>query len=330
MKASSSDACWAASSKMGIWACQAMVPISSAVRPSTCSSSGAVVVTVVSAVDQQVAQAVRLRCADGYRVVATPAATNSSTVVSAISRPRPMTTRRVAVWAISLIRCDDTNTVWPSAANCLEHGAHPQHAFRVQAVDRLVEDHGLRVAEQRRGHAQPLTHSERESADPFRRPRPAARPCRSPRRPAAGRCRWSAPAPAGGCGPTGRCASPCLQQHAELGHRARRRPVVAAVDRDWPAVGLSSPAIIRIVVDLPAPLGPRNPVTMPGLYDETQSSTASLSPYRLLRFSYFNHVDRLSAQVVRSSGGLDVEQSIACEQCKGVGTESQHRAGLRS
>src|SRR6478752_1822103 len=40
---------------------------------------------------------------------------NSSTVVSAISLPRPTTTRRVAVWAISLIRWEDTNTVWPPA-----------------------------------------------------------------------------------------------------------------------------------------------------------------------------------------------------------------------
>ena len=32
-----------------------------------------------------------------------------------------------------------------------------------------------------------------------------------------------------------------------------------------PLVGRSSPTIIRIVVDLPAPFGPRKPVTRPGL-----------------------------------------------------------------
>jgi hypothetical protein len=32
----------------------------------------------------------------------------------------------------------------------------------------------------------------------------------------------------------------------------------------WPAVGSSRPAIIRIVVDFPAPFGPRKPVTIPG------------------------------------------------------------------
>ena len=43
-------------------------------------------------------------------------AVNSSTVVSAISRPRPMTTRRSAVRAISLMRWLETRTVRPSAA----------------------------------------------------------------------------------------------------------------------------------------------------------------------------------------------------------------------
>ena len=39
------------------------------------------------------------------------------------------------------------------------------------------------------------------------------------------------------------------------------RPSISA----WPDVGLSRPRIIRMVVDLPAPFGPRNPVTEPGL-----------------------------------------------------------------
>src|SRR5215471_3929223 len=52
-----------------------------------------------------------------------------------------------------------------------------------------------------------------------------------------------------------------------------------------PAVGASRPAIIRIVVDLPAPFGPRNPVTTPGRTTKSSPLTASLSPYRLLRFS---------------------------------------------
>src|SRR4026207_2346819 len=37
-----------------------------------------------------------------------------------------------------------------------------------------------------------------------------------------------------------------------------------------------------MVVDFPAPLGPRNPVTTPGWTVKDRSSTASVSPYRLL------------------------------------------------
>src|SRR6476469_7273280 len=40
-----------------------------------------------------------------------------------------------------------------------------------------------------------------------------------------------------------------------------------------------------MVVDLPEPFGPRNPVTIPGCTTKFNPSTASLVPYRLLRFS---------------------------------------------
>src|SRR5690606_27472358 len=49
-------------------------------------------------------------------------------------------------------------------------------------------------------------------------------------------------------------------------------------------VGRSSPRIIRIVVDLPAPFGPRKPVTRPGATLKLMLSTATFSPYRLVRF----------------------------------------------
>ena len=49
----------------------------------------------------------------------------------------------------------------------LEQVADPEHALRVQAVDRLVQHDGLRVAEQRGGDAQPLAHAEGEAADPL-------------------------------------------------------------------------------------------------------------------------------------------------------------------
>ena len=45
-----------------------------------------------------------------------------------------------------------------------------------------------------------------------------------------------------------------------------------------PVVGLSRPMIMRMVVDLPAPLGPRKPVTVPGSTVKEMLSTATLSP----------------------------------------------------
>ena len=45
-----------------------------------------------------------------------------------------------------------------------------------------------------------------------------------------------------------------------------------------PAVGLSRPRIMRIVVDLPEPLGPRKPVTAPGRTWKERLYTAVLAP----------------------------------------------------
>jgi hypothetical protein len=52
-----------------------------------------------------------------------------------------------------------------------------------------------------------------------------------------------------------------------------------------PDVGASRPTIMRIVVDLPAPFGPRNPVTVPGRTVKLTPSTAVLDPYLLVTFS---------------------------------------------
>ena len=49
-----------------------------------------------------------------------------------------------------------------------------------------------------------------------------------------------------------------------------------------PLVGSSSPRIIRIVVDFPAPFGPRKPVTVPGRTVNVRSVTAVVGPYRLV------------------------------------------------
>jgi hypothetical protein len=49
-----------------------------------------------------------------------------------------------------------------------------------------------------------------------------------------------------------------------------------------PLDGAFSPTIIRSVVDLPAPLGPRNPVTCPGRIVTDSRSTAVVAPYLLV------------------------------------------------
>ncbi|GAW57397.1 uncharacterized protein PD653_4841 [Nocardioides sp. PD653] len=49
-----------------------------------------------------------------------------------------------------------------------------------------------------------------------------------------------------------------------------------------PEVGGVSPTITRIVVVLPAPLGPRNPVTLPGWQTKLTLSTAVNVPYFLV------------------------------------------------
>src|SRR5690242_20037548 len=49
-----------------------------------------------------------------------------------------------------------------------------------------------------------------------------------------------------------------------------------------PEVGASRPTIMRIVVDFPAPLGPRKPVTSPGRTVKVRSETAVTDPYRLV------------------------------------------------
>src|SRR6188472_954157 len=50
-----------------------------------------------------------------------------------------------------------------------------------------------------------------------------------------------------------------------------------------PSVGRSRPTIIRIVVDLPAPLGPRKPVTTPGRTENVTWSTTVVPAYALVK-----------------------------------------------
>ena len=69
---------------------------------------------------------------------------------------------------------------------------------------------------------------------------------------------------------------------------SRRAPTERSGSANWPyrfpstrtdpEVGVSRPRIIRMVVDLPAPLGPRKPVTRPGWTVKEISSTATVLP----------------------------------------------------
>jgi signal transduction histidine kinase len=69
-----------------------------------------------------------------------------------------------------------------------------------------------------------------------------------------------------------------------------------------PEVGAVSAQSMRIVVDFPAPFGPRNPVTRPGLQSNVMSSTTLREPYRLVRFSA---VIMSSSVVSRGAEGID-------------------------
>ena len=102
----------------------------------------------------------------------------------------------------------------------LEQVADPVDALRVEAVDRLVEQQRLRVAEQRGRDAEPLAHAERELAGALARDLVQADQVDQLARRAASGCRASARARAGGCRPSGRCAPSAP--------RAARRPRAAA------------------------------------------------------------------------------------------------------
>jgi hypothetical protein len=62
--------------------------------------------------------------------------------------------------------------------------------------------------------------------------------------------------------------------------------------RAVPLVGVTKPASIFIVVDLPAPLGPRKPSTSPLATLKDTSSTAVKAPKRLLRRSISIKADK--------------------------------------
>ena len=125
---------------------------------------------------------------------------------------------------------------------------------------------------------------EREALDPAVAGVGRGRPGRAPRRPGPGGARRRRTAPGGGRGPAARGGSwspRAPPRRAGTDRPARRygMPAMVAV----PPVGVTRPSSIRSVVVLPAPLGPRNPVTLPCSTSKLRLSTATTSPKRLVR-----------------------------------------------
>ena len=174
-------------------------------------------------------------------------------------------------------------TVRPSLTQRTEEGDEVGALHRVGAVQGLVEDEHLRRRDERGGDLRALAHALAEAADPTvgdveqadglerAGDRGVVRdPC-SPAtyRRAAGPSAPGAPlrprAPArGSAGPRGRSAD--------------RTPRT----RTAPVLGPTSPVMARMSVVLPAPFGPRRPVT-PGPNEQLSSDRATLGP---------NHTER--------------------------------------
>ena len=140
-----------------------------------------------------------------------------------------------------------------------------------------------RVAEQRGGDAEPLAHAERETADP---PRATASSPTSPSTSstrAAGDAVGCAPAHqqvvAGACG---RRAGPSRRAARRPRAAARQLAVAAAADRARAGGRPVEAEIIRIVVDLPGAVRAEESGDPPGRTVKLRSSTASVSPYRLV------------------------------------------------
>jgi hypothetical protein len=150
---------------------------------------------------------------------------------------------------------------------------------RVQAVGRLVEHQHLRLADQRVRDPEPLPHAQRVVAEApvaFLAGQPDQLQHRvdpAPRQPHQDRVQPE-DLPAGPAGVLAEASSSTPTCRPGLLSRAYGRPRKVAEPDD----GGVSPVIIRIVVDFPAPFGPRKPVTDPGSARKETESTAMCAP----------------------------------------------------
>src|SRR6266545_5277632 len=251
-------------------------------RPLTVSASWPLSVTVPPAPASTVI--VSDRC--GVRTTTRSpeaAASSSPTPVSATSRPRPMTTRWSAVSSSSLIRWLETNTARPRAASSLAKplnqrmpsGSRPLTGSSNSSTGGSPSSAAAMPSRCRMPSEKPPVRRRATVASPTvsstsctrRRGRPPA---------CASHSRWSQ-ARRPGCSAVASSSAPTS--------RSGLRSLVYGLPptRALPASAASSPRIRRMVVDLPAPLGPTNPVTRPGGTVNERSSTATVRPNRLVR-----------------------------------------------
>ena len=209
------------------------------------------------------------RCARSWAAwlrTTVPAARSSSAFVPcATMRPLPITTRSSAIDLdlVQEVRGEQHRAALVGVG--AQQVAHPADAGRVETVGRLVEDQHRGVADQRGRDAEPLAHAERVVAHPaLRLVLGEADPLQHPPDAVAGQAHR-----AGGDGedlPAGasRVLGRGVEQDTDLAAGVGQVGVATAVDRSTvPDVGGVRPTMTRMVVDLPAPLGPRKPVTRP-------------------------------------------------------------------
>ena len=177
----------------------------------------------------------------------------------------------------------------PVGGQVFEHGADPSDPFGVQAVDRFVQDHGLRVAQQRGGNAESLAHAEGESAGAF-----AGNLLESddvdhlldPASPDAVGVRQGEEVVAGRSAGV-HCFG--FQQHPELGHRGCCGPVVAAVDGDPAGGGPVESGDHPHGGGLSGSVRAEKPGDDPGLHDEVQSIDGEFVAVPLAEILDFDH-----------------------------------------
>ncbi|OLT19263.1 hypothetical protein BJF79_17010 [Actinomadura sp. CNU-125] len=276
MYASSSDALCVATSCSGMPCAAARSPISATSSPVTVSASPCPVSTRPPAAARTAVSS----SGRGERT-RTPRANRSAssrTDVSAISRPRPTTTSRSAVSSISLIRWLEISTVRPSAAR-------DRVSSRIQRTP---------------SGSRPFTGSS-NSSTPGSPSSAAAIPsrCRMPSEKPATRLRATPARPtSSSTSAARRGATPLLRASQPRWSSARRPPCTAPASSSAPTSNIgrrtaayrppftsaspdeaaSRPSSIRMVVDFPAPFGPRNPVTVPGRTVNDRPSTAVVAP----------------------------------------------------